>query len=174
MRETIREPARAHYTGPMDPSDLLDHVSRAAAGGDLDRVLALAIEHFGTDTGTLHLLGEDGALHLAASGGGLPQPVLDTIAVIPVGKGMAGLAVERAEPVTACNIQTDTSGDVRPGAKATGLEGAICVPVLRDGRAVGALGVANREERDFTDAEQALLLDVGRAVAGALAGRGQG
>ena len=35
---------------------------------------------------------------------------------------------ERAEPVTACNLQTDTSGDVRPGARATGLQGSICVP----------------------------------------------
>lgn len=149
----------------MDRSELLQQVSAAAKSGDLDRVMALAIEHFTTDTGTLHLLGEDGALHLAAAGGGLPEPVLAQIAVIPVGKGMAGLAVERALPVTACNIQTDTTGDVRPGAKATGLEGAICVPILRGDTPVGALGVANREERDFTDEEQALLLDVGRAVA---------
>ncbi len=149
----------------MEQAALLDRVASACAEGNFDAVLSLAIEHFGTDTGTLHLLGEDGALHLKATGGGIPEPVMQIIRTIPVGKGMAGLAVERAEPVTACNIQTDTSGDVRPGAKATGLEGAICVPVLKGADAVGALGVANQVEREFTAEEQALLLDVGRAIA---------
>ena len=78
---------------------------------------------------------------------------------------MAGLAVERAQPVTACNIQTDTSGDVRPGAKRTGLEGAIVVPMLIDGRPAGALGIANRAERTFSDGEQTLLLAIGAHLA---------
>jgi putative methionine-R-sulfoxide reductase with GAF domain len=91
--------------------------------------------------------------------------VLEKIRTIPVGKGMAGLAVERAHPVTVCNIQTDTSGDVRPGARATGMEGAIVVPILRGHQAVGALGIANREERIFSLEETALLTEVGRRIA---------
>lgn len=149
----------------MKQAALLQDVAAAARAGDLARALELTVEALGADTGTLHFLAEDGQLHLGATGGGIPPFVMDKIRVIPVGKGMAGLAVERAAPVTACNIQTDASGDVRPGAKATGLEGAICVPVLADGRAVGALGVANRVERTFTDAEQELLLAVGRELA---------
>jgi GAF domain-containing protein len=78
---------------------------------------------------------------------------------------MAGLAVERKEPVTTCNIQTDTSGDVRSGAKKTGLQGSLVVPILKGGAAVGALGIANREERTFTEAETELLLQAGRVVA---------
>ena len=80
------------------------------------------------------------------------------------------LAVERAEPVTACNIQTDTTGDVRPGAKATGMQGAIVVPVLAGERAVGALGIANRHERTFSVEETALLTEIGRRIAAALVG----
>jgi hypothetical protein len=54
---------------------------------------------------------------------------------------------------------------VRPGAKATGLEGAILrARALRRARR-GRLGVANRAERTFTDDEQALLLDIGRELA---------
>ena len=117
------------------------------------------------ETGTIHMLGPDGALHLEASGGGIPDAVLAAIRTIPVGRGMAGLAVERAAPVTACNLQTDASGDVRPGARATGLQGAIVVPILRGDEAVGAIGVANRAERTFTEPEQSLLLAVGRAIA---------
>jgi putative methionine-R-sulfoxide reductase with GAF domain len=91
--------------------------------------------------------------------------VLATIARIPVGKGMAGLAVERGCPVDACNIQTDTSGDVRPGAKATGLAGAIVVPIFRGDATIGALGIGNRGERTFTAAEAQELIAAGRRLA---------
>ena len=43
---------------------------------------------------------------------------------------MAGLAVQRKEPVSVCNLQTDASGAARPGAKATGMEGALVVPIF--------------------------------------------
>ena len=82
---------------------------------------------------------------------------------------MAGLAVAQRRPVDACNIQTDTSGSVRPGARATGLAGAIVVPLMRGDEAVGALGIANREERRFTEAEIEELLETGRAFAVMLA-----
>ena len=95
----------------------------------------------------------------------MPPPVLETIRLIPVGKGMAGLAVERREPVTACNLQTDQSGDVRPGAKQTGLQGSIVVPLFAGERAVGSLGVGSQAERDFDEDEVALLLEAGRALA---------
>jgi L-methionine (R)-S-oxide reductase len=150
----------------MERAAFLTAIGTALAREDgLRRALALTIEQLGTETGTIHLLGRDGQLHLEASGGGIPEPVLATIRTIPVGKGMAGLAVERREPVTACNIQTDTSGDVRPGAKATGLQGAIVVPILQQDEVLGALGVAVRAERTFSPAETNLLLDVGRAIA---------
>jgi GAF domain-containing protein len=131
----------------------------------LDAALAAALAHFQADSGTVHLLEADGLLHLKAASAGIPEFVLQTVRTVPVGKGMAGLAVERALPVTACNIQTDSSGDVRPGAKLTGLEGAIVVPMMRDGRPAGALGLANRAERTFTDEEQALLLAIGAELA---------
>ena len=100
-----------------------------------------------------------------ALSGQFDPPVLAIIQRIPVGKGMAGFAVARGEPVDACNIQTDTSGDVRPGAKATGMEGAIVVPVFDGARVIGALGVANRSERIFSDEEKAALVEAGRALA---------
>jgi GAF domain-containing protein len=39
------------------------------------------------------------------------------------------------------------------------------VPILRGTEAIGALGVANRRERMFTDDEATLLLEVGRLLA---------
>jgi GAF domain-containing protein len=129
------------------------------------KILDATVEAFRADSGAVHLLGGDGMLHLAASKS-IPEPVLRIVSTIPVGKGMAGLAVERRQPVTACNIQTDTSGDVRPGAKATGMEGAIVVPILRGEDAVGAFGIANRQERTFTAEEVSLLTEVARVLGG--------
>ena len=131
----------------------------------LDEALTQTLKYYTADSGTIHLLEADGLLHLKAASAGIPEFVLQTVRTVPIGKGMAGLAVERATPVTACNIQLDTSGDVRPGAKLTGLEGAIVVPMLHQGRAKGALGIANRAERTFTDDEQQLLLAIGEHLA---------
>lgn len=127
--------------------------------------LAEIVQRLKADSGTIHFIGADGMLHLAAATPGFPEIVLKTIKTIPVGKGMAGLAVERGKPVDACNIQTDQSGDVRPGALATGLAGAIVVPIFRGDEVIGALGVANRAPRNFSEAEIAELLDAGRAIA---------
>ncbi|MEG6507772.1 GAF domain-containing protein [Methyloligella sp. 2.7D] len=136
----------------------------AGAASD-DEALAAIVRHFAADSGTIHFLGQDGMLHLAAATLGMPEQVLKTIAVIPPGKGMAGLALERGEAVDACNIQTDTSGDVRPGARATELAGAIVVPLFQSKQIVGTLGIANRGERSFTEAEIAALLAAGRILA---------
>jgi putative methionine-R-sulfoxide reductase with GAF domain len=106
------------------------------------------------DSGTVHATGPDGALHLRAAIG-IPEPVLGIVKVVPFGKGMAGLAAERKCAVNSCNIQQDTTGDVRPGARATGLAGSVAVPVLAaDGRVLGVIGVATRAERTFTTADE--------------------
>ena len=149
----------------VDPT-LLDRVEKSLAGG-YAAALEAVVAGFGADSGTLHLLGPDGHLHLEAATAGIPPPVLDIVRIVPVGKGMAGLAVSRRAPVTSCNIQTDTTGDVRPGARATGLEGAIVVPVFRGEAAAGALGIANRAPRDFTREEEELLIEAGRRIGAA-------
>ena len=145
--------------------NLLDQIQPALNTGNLEDVLRLTMEHFGADTGTIHLLESDGVLHLKAASAGIPGPVLDAVRLVPIGKGMAGLAVQRKEPVSVCNLQTDASGAARPGAKATGMEGALVVPLLAGDEAVGALGIANRAPRTFTAEETALLTGVGRAIA---------
>ena len=115
------------------------------------------------DSGTVHAIAADGALHLRAAIG-IPEPVLAIVQVVPVGKGMAGLAAERKCAVNSCNIQQDTSGDVRPGARATGLAGSVAVPILADdGRVLGVVGVATRAERTFTADDERTIAERGRA-----------
>ncbi|MEY2713745.1 MAG: hypothetical protein RIT24_88 [Planctomycetota bacterium] len=118
------------------------------------------------DSGTLHVTGADGALHLRCAIG-IPEPVLAIVQIVPVGKGMAGLAAQRGCAVNSCNIQQDTSGDVRPGARATGLAGSVAVPILApDGRVLGVVGVATRAERTFTADDERTIASRGLAFFG--------
>jgi len=133
--------------------------------------LRVIVSAMGAQTGTIHWIGQDGLLHLAACVGQFPPPVMDAIRVIPVGKGLAGLAAQRGTCVTVCNLQTDDTGQARPAARTTGMEGAITAPCIApDGRVVGVIGVANAQARTFTEAEQASLLEHGRSLAARRAG----
>ena len=144
---------------------MIEEIEAQVSAGNWDGALAAVIALMKADSGTIHVIGSDGQLHLRAASAGIPPPVLSIIRVVPVGKGMAGLAAERRQPVTICNIQTDTSGDVRAGARATGLEGAIALPMLSGELVAGVLGVANRAERTFTAEETDELLTIGRTLA---------
>lgn len=108
--------------------------------------------------GTVHVLSAEGVLQLAAAVR-IPEKVQEIVRRIPKGKGMAGLAWERNEPVTTCNIQSDETGQVRPGARAIDAQAGLALPVrdaLGDVRAV--VGIAYREERTFRESEIAGLV----------------
>jgi signal transduction protein with GAF and PtsI domain len=152
--------AGGHGDAPV--AEVPDAVARA---GDAQAGLDAVVRAFAADTGTLHFLGSDGLLHLAALHGTLPPPVLEQVRRIPVGKGMAGACAEQDAPVTWCNLAQDDSGTVRPAARSTGMAGSIVVPVRADGRMAGTLGVANAAERTFTDAETASLLACAASLA---------
>ncbi len=108
----------------------------------------------GAVAGTVHEL-EGDALLLRASVN-IPPPVVRVTATIPKGKGMAGLAWERNRSVATCNIKSDESGDVRPGAKAVDAQAALAIPVRgADGQVRAVVGIAFMGERDFPDAELA-------------------
>jgi L-methionine (R)-S-oxide reductase len=153
---------------PMN--QLLDHLNQLLkTGGDrkvvLGEVLGAVLAHFHSETGTLHYLDDEKQLlHLVAQQG-LPPQLLHLVNTIPVGKGIAGQTAAQNQPVTMCNLQTDTSGVANPGARQTGVGGALCVPVHQDARLIGTLGVGTRREYQYTPAETALLEEVGRLIA---------
>lgn len=102
--------------------------------------------------GTVHLV-EDDALRLAAAIN-IPFEVEQIVAWVPKGKGMAGLAFERKEPVHTCNLKEDKTGNVKPGAKAVNAQAAVAVPVTNSEGAVSAVvGIAFGDEREFSKAE---------------------
>ena len=155
----------------MKSDELTREIQRLLKSGgreDLPQVLDLLLAHFDCVTGTVHLLDDSGMLELLAQRG-IPDSILDKVSRIPVGKGMAGLAAERRKPVQVCNLQTDESGDVRPGAKDTKMAGSVAAPMFdAAGELIGTLGVAKPVAYDFSDQEMELLEAMGRTIADAL------
>jgi len=134
-----------------------------------EAILDLVLQHFECPVGTVHLLDRESDLLRLAAQRGVPQAILDKVTAIPIGKGMAGIAAERRAPVQVCNLQTDASGVVRPGAKLTKMEGSLAAPMLDADRLAGVLGIAKPVEYEFTAAETATLMAVGTCLAQRLA-----
>jgi L-methionine (R)-S-oxide reductase len=102
--------------------------------------------------GTIHLF-ENGGLRLA-SAINIPPPVQRAVAWVPSGKGMAGLALERKEPIQTCNLKEDSSGNVKPGAKAVNARAAVALPVSDGAAGIRAVvGIAFPHEHEFTEAD---------------------
>jgi GAF domain-containing protein len=134
----------------------------------LEQTLRRVLADLRSETGTIHLLdSEKQLLHLAAQVG-LPPQMLEVIKTIPVGKGIAGQVVPQNKPVTICNLQTDTSGVAKPGARQTGVGGALCVPLCNGDKIVGTIGVGTVRPHEYTPDETLALEEMGRLIGGQL------
>lgn len=121
------------------------------------------LDHFiaeqGGVAGTIHRVAEDGATLRAIAAVNIPPAVQSATAVIPRGKGMAGLALERGIAVSTCNLADDTSGDVRPGAKAVAAQAAVALPIRNATGIWAVVGIAFAEEREWTSEALRALQD---------------
>jgi L-methionine (R)-S-oxide reductase len=102
--------------------------------------------------GSVHVVSGD---HLAiAAAVNIPPKVQEITAQIPMGKGMAGLAWQHDKPIQTCNLKEDTSGQVKPGAKAVDGKAAVALPIHDASGMVRAIvGLAWTDERELSDAE---------------------
>jgi hypothetical protein len=115
------------------------------------------LDRLGGVAGTVHeQRGDD--LYLTAAHN-IPPAVVAIVARVAHGKGMAGAAQVKKQPVQTCNLQTDDSGTIKPGAKAVGAQAAIALPVLReDGQVRAIVGVAwDREEELGPELEKSMM-----------------
>lgn len=126
--------------------------------------LAEVLGAFNCQTGTLHRA--DGEFLDLVVQTGVPEFLLPKISRIPFGKGIAGVAAERREPVELCNLQEDLGGVARPDARQTQVSGSLAVPVLSpDGtKVLGTLGVGMHAPHDFSDDEKSRLAAIAARV----------
>ncbi|WP_297696675.1 GAF domain-containing protein [uncultured Eudoraea sp.] len=128
---------------------------------DWQQLLENIISCFDCTTGTIHFLDKNTSILRLQAHQGIPTFLLPKISEIPIGKGMAGIAAERREPVEICNLQTDESGVARPAARETKVEGSIAVPMIMNGVLYGTFGIAKPVPYDFTKEEISELTTIG-------------
>jgi len=126
--------------------------------------LDLVLTHFECVVGTIHLLDPQTNMLRLLADRGIPEAIKDRVQVIPIGKGMAGIAAERLEPVQVCNLQTDDSGVAKPGAKLTEMNGSIALPILVDGKLRGTFGVGKPTDYEFSATEVETLLQAASII----------
>lgn len=120
------------------------------------------IEHQGV-AGSVHVERE-GDLHLTAAKS-LPPPVIAAVTHVARGKGMAGIAQTSREPTQTCNLQTDDSGRIKPGAKAVSAQAAIALPVIdASGALVAIVGIAYSHEGEIPSERVRALMDAAATV----------
>jgi L-methionine (R)-S-oxide reductase len=140
----------------------------SASPPDWQAVLDACIAELSGSTGTLHRLDPaDGLLKLLAQKG-IPPQLMPVVQTIPVGKGIAGVAAERREPVELCNLQQNLGGVAKEGARQTNVQGSLAVPCLHGDELRGTLGVGLMVPHDFTEDEKTRLMALGREVAARL------
>lgn len=127
---------------------------------NLPAFLRQVLTEFSCQTGTIHRTSDDGQHLKLLVQIGVPDVLLDKISFIPFGKGIAGAAAARREPVELCNLQQDLGGVARPDARQTKVSGSLAVPILSsDGDSVlGVLGIGMLDAHDFTEEEQQRLI----------------
>ena len=121
--------------------------------------LEALIEQLGGSAGTVHLQRGDDLFLTAAHK--IPPQVVAIVRHVPHGKGMAGVAQVKKAPVQTCNLQTDQSGTIKPGAKAVGAQAAIALPVLNgDGSVRAVVGIAWMHEGEITPDDETRMMDL--------------
>ncbi|MCL4508579.1 MAG: GAF domain-containing protein [Chloroflexi bacterium] len=129
---------------------------------DLDRILESVVENarqlLGAEVATLSLLDEDAGELAVRAVAGTRTAAFQQIRM-PVGRGIAGRAVALGEVIAVADYRIDPSFTHELDAiiEAEGLTCHIAVPLSVGDRIVGALYVADRSNRTFTDAEARLL-----------------
>jgi Nif-specific regulatory protein len=147
--------AAAHARESRRLSTLLE-ISQALSGtlnlrSALHRVLEILAKHHGTVRGLITLLRENGELHVEASDG-LDSPA--HAVRYRLGEGIIGKVVESSKPIVVPRVSKEPSflnrAARRPELPREELT-FICVPILLNRRAVGAVGVdlKHKADRDY-------------------------
>ncbi|MEO6094232.1 MAG: GAF domain-containing protein [Fibrobacteria bacterium] len=131
----------------------------------MDLVLGKLLDVFQCPVGTIHTVDSATGMLKIRARRGIPDSILDKVRMIPIGKGMAGIAAERKQAVQVCNLQTDSSGIAKPAARDTKMEGSISAPMLLGPKVYGTLGVAKPVPYEFSDEESLALMEAGALIA---------
>jgi sigma-B regulation protein RsbU (phosphoserine phosphatase) len=134
----------------------------------LDYVLATVAESVQGESAAALLVGNDGLLHVKATYGFFPPPYEIPASTkkkigavekyfrsraIQIGETVFGEAVQRTKPIFIQRCEADPRMAHLVGDKVGYMSSLIVVPLIIDGRSIGAVAVAHREEGRFFSQE---------------------
>jgi GAF domain-containing protein/CheY-like chemotaxis protein len=126
----------------------------------VERTAASVLPLFRAQSSIVRLLQPDGSL-VAVALGGRASERFEAGHVLAPGVGVLGRAVVEGRAVASADVLADpttrVSDDLRENLRASGDGAVLAVPMRAKSAIIGALGIADRRGRAFTDHEAALL-----------------
>jgi PAS domain S-box-containing protein len=129
------------------------------------------IAGLGACAGSMALLAEGDSVLEVVRALGYPQEILETWRSLPVSLPVPlAEAVRTGEPVFLESLEALSARYPHHALipSITGSRAFVCVPLLVEGRPVGAIGLSFSDSREFSEEERALALALGQQCAGAI------
>jgi GAF domain-containing protein len=133
----------------------------------LDLITRRTASVMGMDSCSIYLLDDDGeSLVLEATTGLAAESV--GLARLRLGEGLTGWAAMTGSPVAVADAARDPRFKFLPETKETRFQSLLAVPLINQGRVIGAMNVQTRAYREFLPDETELLGLIADLAAGAL------
>ncbi len=130
----------------------------------LNELLERVVEILQVDTSAILLVEEDERTLAARAAKGLEEEVERGFR-IPIGRGFAGRIAATRQPVLIPDRETSALQPVNPLFAEKGVRSLMGVPLIVEGELIGVLHVGSLTQREFTEADVALLQLVADRVA---------
>jgi two-component sensor histidine kinase len=133
----------------------------------LDLISRKTTQVMGVDSCSIYLLQRDGEQMVLKATTGLAHEAIG-IAKLRLGEGLTGWAAQEGVPVAERDAAADPRFKLLPETKEKGLRSLAAVPLINQGRVIGAMNVQTAPFHIFAEDEIELLSLIGDLAAGAL------
>ncbi|MBN1656941.1 MAG: GAF domain-containing protein [Anaerolineae bacterium] len=138
-----------------------------ALAATLDLITRRTASVMGMDSCSIYLLDDEGQRLVLEATTGLAAESVGH-ASLHLGEGLTGWAARAGEPVAIADAGQDPRFKYLPETKETRFQSLLAVPLINQGRVIGAMNVQTRTTHDFSADEVELLSLIADLAAGAL------
>jgi GAF domain-containing protein len=121
----------------------------------------------GMDSCSIYLLDKEGLSLVLKASTGLASGAVDR-ARLRLGEGLTGWAAQNGQPVAVADAARDPRFKYLPETEESRFQSLLAVPLVNQGRVIGAMNVQTRSYHEFSTDEVELLGLIGDLAAGAL------
>jgi len=133
----------------------------------LDLISRKTTQVMGVDSCSIYLLQPDGERMVLKATTGLAHEAID-VAELRLGEGLTGWAAQEGVPVAERDAAADPRFKLLPETHEKGLRSLAAVPLINQGRVIGAMNVQTARYHIFDEDELEMLSLIGDLAAGAL------